>query len=78
VLFLSRPDLKGKLAVFMSIDGVKFRRPVVPGDVLELRIEVLRARDRGGKIRGEAYVNNVLVSEAEFMFAIVDKEDQAK
>jgi len=38
-----------------------------------LRVEVLRARERGGKIRGEAYVNNVLVTEAEFMFAIADK-----
>lgn len=76
VLFLSRPDLKDKLAYFMAIDGVKFRKPVVPGDVLELRIEVLRARERGGKIRGEAYVNGTLTTEAEFMFAIVDKEGQ--
>ena len=74
VLFLSRPDLKDKLAYFMAIDAVKFRRPVVPGDMLELRVEVLRARDRGGKIRGEAYVNGNLTTEAEFMFVIVDKE----
>jgi beta-hydroxyacyl-ACP dehydratase FabZ len=74
VLFLSKPELKDKLAYFMAIDGVKFRRPVVPGDVLELRIEVVRARERGGKIRGEAYVNGNLATEAEFMFAIVDRE----
>jgi beta-hydroxyacyl-ACP dehydratase FabZ len=74
VLFLSKPDFKNKLAVFMAIDNVKFRKPVTPGDVLELRVEVLRARERGGKIRGEAYVNNTLVTEAEFMFGIIDRE----
>jgi beta-hydroxyacyl-ACP dehydratase FabZ len=74
VLLLSRPDLKDKLAYFMTIDAVKFRKTVLPGDVLEQRIDVLRARDRGGKVRGEAYVNNVLVAESEFMFAVVDRE----
>lgn len=74
VLFLCNPEMKGKLAYFMSIDAVKFRKPVTPGDVLELRVEVLRSRERGGKARGEAYVNNVLVTEAEFMFAIVERE----
>lgn len=74
VLFLSKSELKNKLAVFMGIDNVKFRKPVVPGDVLELKVDVLRAREKGGKIRGEAYVNNVLTTEAEFLFAIVDRE----
>jgi len=73
VLFLSKPEYKDKLALFMAIDGVKFRKQVVPGDVLELRIEVIRARERGCKVRGEAYVNNTLVTEAEFMFAVADK-----
>jgi len=74
VLLLADYGLGNKLAYFMTIDNVKFRKPVVPGDVLELRIAVLRARERGGKIQGEAYVNGAVVSEAEFMFAIVDKE----
>jgi beta-hydroxyacyl-ACP dehydratase FabZ len=76
VMFMILPNLQGKLAYFMTIDGVKFRKPVVPGDVLELRVEVTRAKERGGKARGEAFVNNELVAEAEFMFAIVDKEGQ--
>lgn len=75
VLLLSQGNLSGKLAYFMTIDAVKFRKPVVPGDVLELRVEVLRARERGGKVRGEAFVDNALVAEAEFMFAVVDRED---
>ena len=74
VLLLSRPDLKNKLAYFMSIENVKFRKPVVPGDVIELRVEVLRARERGGKVRGEAYVNGALTAKAGFIFVIVDKE----
>jgi beta-hydroxyacyl-ACP dehydratase FabZ len=73
VLFLSRPDLKNKLAFFMTIENAKFRKPVIPGMALELRIDVLRVRDRGGKIRGEAYVNNELVTESEFMFVLTDR-----
>lgn len=73
VLFLSRPDLANKIAFFMGIDKVKFRKPVEPGVLLELKVEVLRAREKGGKVRGEAFVDGHLVSEAEIMFAIVDK-----
>ena len=54
VLFLSKPELSDKLAYFLSIDKVKFRKPVVPGDVLELKIEVLRASDRRGKVQGKS------------------------
>jgi 3-hydroxyacyl-[acyl-carrier-protein] dehydratase len=67
-------EAKDKLAFFMGIDGVKFRKPVVPGDQLEMRVEVLRAGGRIGKCRGEAFVNNEKVTEAEFTFAVVDKE----
>ncbi|MBN1823974.1 MAG: bifunctional UDP-3-O-[3-hydroxymyristoyl] N-acetylglucosamine deacetylase/3-hydroxyacyl-ACP dehydratase [Endomicrobiales bacterium] len=76
VLLLSQSGMKDKLAYFMSIDSAKFRKPVVPGDVLEFRVEALRVREKGGKVRGDAYVNDNLVAEAEFMFAIVDKEEQ--
>ena len=72
VLFLSKPGNAGKLAVFMGIDAVKFRKPVTPGDVLELKIDVIRAREKGGKVRGEAYVNGQLTTESEFMFAVID------
>lgn len=74
VLFLCKPEMKDKLAFFMGIDKVKFRKPVVPGDRLELRVEILRG-GRVGKAKGEAYVNGGLVTEAEFMFAIVDKAE---
>ena len=73
VLLLRKPEMKTKLAFFMGIEGVKFRKPVVPGDQLELRVEILRAGGRIGKARGEAFVNNQKTTEAEFTFAVVDK-----
>lgn len=74
VMFLSRPTFKNCLAYFMGIDKVKFRRTVIPGDVLELKVEVIRDSGRKGKVRGEAYVDGKLATEAEFMFIIVDRE----
>lgn len=76
VLYLFRPDLRGKFAYFMSIDKTKFRKPVLPGNILELRVEVLKARERAGKVRGVAYVNGEVVTESEFMFVLVDRKDE--
>lgn len=74
VMFLSRPSLRNCLAYFMGIDKVKFRKTVIPGDVLELKVEVIRDSGRKGKVRGEAFVDGKLAAEAEFMFIIVDRE----
>lgn len=74
VMFLSRPEMQGKLAYFTSIDKTKFRRPVKPGDLLELRVEIIRDGGRRGKMKGEAYVDGKLTTEAEFMFIIIDRE----
>jgi len=73
-MFLSKPESRNKLAYFMGMEEIKFRKPVVPGDRLELKIEVLKMRDRFGKAKGEAYVEGKLVTEAVFSFALVDKE----
>ena len=64
---------EGKLVYFMSVESARFRKPVVPGDQLE--INVLKKRTRGNvwKFDGEAYVNNMLVAEAGFTAMIVDK-----
>ncbi|OGR84030.1 MAG: 3-hydroxyacyl-[acyl-carrier-protein] dehydratase FabZ, partial [Elusimicrobia bacterium RIFCSPHIGHO2_01_FULL_64_10] len=72
-LFLSRPEYASKIAFFMGINETKFRRPVVPGDRLELRVEVLKAGGRAGKVRGEAKVGEEVAAETEFTFALVDK-----
>ena len=73
VMFLSKPEMKNCLAYFMSIDKAKFRKPVKPGDVLELRAEIIKDAGKRGKVKGEAYVDGKLVAEAEFMFVIVDR-----
>lgn len=74
-LFFSKPGMKDKLAFFMGMEEIKFRKPVVPGDRLELKIELLKMRDRFGKAKGEASVEGQLVTEALFSFALVDKEN---
>ncbi|MBV9080949.1 MAG: 3-hydroxyacyl-ACP dehydratase FabZ [Elusimicrobia bacterium] len=72
-LMFSKPEFKNKLAFFMGIDEVKFRRPVVPGDVLELHVEMLRIGSRAGKAKGTAKVNGETATEGTFTFAIADR-----
>ncbi|MDR1522916.1 MAG: 3-hydroxyacyl-ACP dehydratase FabZ [Endomicrobium sp.] len=74
VMFLSKPQMQDKLAYFMSIDKVKFRIPVKPGDLLELHVEIIKGGGKRGKMKGEAYVDGKLTTEAEFMFIIVDRQ----
>ncbi|WP_421728912.1 3-hydroxyacyl-ACP dehydratase FabZ [Brevundimonas sp.] len=64
-----------KVIMFMSIDGVRFRKPVRPGDQLKMKVIVTRARGDAYKFRGETFVEGKLVAEAEFM-AMVVKVDQ--
>ena len=68
------PDRQNKLMYFMSIDNVKFRKPVVPGDQLVMEIKVLSLKSRICKLRGEAFVDGQKVAEAEFMSMTVDVE----
>ncbi len=72
ILMLKKSENVGKMAYFMSIDKVKFRKLVVPGDQLRLEVELVKARSKTGKIRGKAYVGNDLVTEADLMFGLVD------
>jgi 3-hydroxyacyl-[acyl-carrier-protein] dehydratase len=67
---------KDKLVYFMTIEEAKFRKPVLPGDVLELLVEKIKARDPIWKFSGKAYVNGTLVSEAVFSAMIVDKPNE--
>jgi 3-hydroxyacyl-[acyl-carrier-protein] dehydratase len=59
----------------MSIELAKFRRPVVPGEQLQLRIALLRNRGKVWKFRGEAHVGDALAAEAEFTAMIVPPDD---
>lgn len=72
VLMLKKSENVGKLAYFMSMDNVKFRRTVLPGDQLYLKVELVKARTKTGKVRGEAYIGKDLVAEADLMFSLVN------
>ncbi len=77
IMVINSGDFKPeeKLVYFMSIDGAKFRKPVVPGDVLELHIEVIQNRGTVWKMSGTGKVNGEKVSEAQFSAMILDKKD---
>lgn len=66
-------DVRDKVVYFMSMDGVKFRRPVLPGDQLRLEVEMLQFRGKTCKMRGEAFVEGQLVCEADMMARVVDR-----
>ena len=70
--FKSANQSGAKLVYFMGIDKAKFRRPVVPGDRLRFVVDILRARHPYWKMRGEAYVEDSLVCEAELMAMVTD------
>ena len=67
------PDREKKLLYFAGIDQVRFRQPVVPGNQLKLVVEILKLRPRYGKLKGEAFVGETLVAEAEVLSSIVDR-----
>ena len=58
-----------KLMYLAGVDHARFKRTVVPGDVLELRVQILQERRKLGKARGEAWVDDKMVAEAEILFA---------
>ncbi|MDX1378372.1 MAG: 3-hydroxyacyl-ACP dehydratase FabZ [Anaerolineales bacterium] len=64
----------GKLVYFMTIDEARFRKPVIPGDVLELAVTKVRARRNVWKFSGEARVGETIVSQAVFSAMIMDSQ----
>ena len=73
VLLKDRMD-EGKLAVYTGLNNVKFRSPVVPGDVFETECEITRAKHPFYFAKGKGYVGDRLCVQAEFSFAITEKE----
>lgn len=63
-----------KIAVLLNINNAKFRKPVVPGDVLTLHASGIHLSNKGGRILAKAMVNEQLAVEAEIGFALIDKE----
>jgi 3-hydroxyacyl-[acyl-carrier-protein] dehydratase len=69
----SIPERDSKLVLLVSIDGAKFRRPVVPGDQLRIEMTVIKRKGSVAKMAGKATVDGLLVAEAEVMCKLQDK-----
>ena len=70
VAILSKNEFKGKIAYFAGIDKAKFRRKVIPGDILRLEVEITKLRGRAGLGYGIAYVDDKKVCEGELTFMV--------
>ena len=70
IAILTKEEFKGKLALFAGIDKARFKRQVVPGDVLEMRVELIRQKGPIGIGNAKAYVDGKLVCQAELTFAV--------
>jgi 3-hydroxyacyl-[acyl-carrier-protein] dehydratase len=64
---MTEEERKGTVTYFMGIDGARFRKPVVPGDRLELHVEVVRKKGPVLKVKAEAKVDGQIVAEGEIM-----------
>ena len=66
-------EFRGKLALFAGLDGVRFRRQVIPGDTLRMEVELTRLKGRAGRGKSAATVHGERVCEAELMFAFAER-----
>ena len=73
----SIPDRHSKLVFLVSVDGARFRRPVVPGDQLRIEMRVIKRKGTVAKMAGTATVDGQLVAEAEVMCKLQDKTGSA-
>jgi len=67
-------ESKGKVIYFMTINNVKFRKPVVPGDQLKLVCSLIKNKGTIGQLHGEAFVGEEKVCEADMMAMLADKQ----
>ena len=75
-VFLNEPENVGRDIALVGVNSARFRRPVVPGDILRLSTRVLRKRRRTYQYEGTATVRGEIVAESEFMAVIVDWEEK--
>jgi 3-hydroxyacyl-[acyl-carrier-protein] dehydratase len=73
---LGLEEYRGRLALFAGIDGARFRRQVIPGDVLTMEVEILRLKGRAGRGMGTARVGTERVCEAELLFVFVERVEE--
>lgn len=73
VMYSSGFESQKKLVYFMSIEEARFRRPVVPGDTLQLKVQKQRHRGNVWRFEGNAFLEETLVAEATFTAMIADE-----
>jgi 3-hydroxyacyl-[acyl-carrier-protein] dehydratase len=78
ILSLSPEEVRSKVTYLMGIDGARFRKPVIPGDRLELVVEVTRHKGPVWKMNGKALVDGQAVAEAEFLAMLTDAEQPSQ
>jgi 3-hydroxyacyl-[acyl-carrier-protein] dehydratase len=76
ILDLPPEDTRKKVTYLMGIDNARFRRPVVPGDRLELEVKVVKHKGAVWKIQGTARVDGLAVAEADFLAMLADPEQK--
>src|ERR1017187_4115562 len=72
----SIPDREKKLVLLVAVENARFRRPVVPGDVLRMEMKVIKRKASVAKMAGVATVDGVVVAEAEVMCKLEDKQEK--
>ena len=71
---LDKSTYENKLVFLMSVEKARFRNPVVPNCILELKIEAIRSHGRVWKYKGEAFVENQKMADAQWTATIVDRK----
>ena len=74
ITLLIKDEYKNLLGVFTGIDGVKFRQMVVPGDRLDLEVELIKLKGPIGRMRGVARVGDKIACEGEITFAMIKQD----
>jgi len=75
LLYHSIPEPENKLVFLSKIDKTKFRKPVVPGDQLMLKAEIIKLKSKFCHVKGTALVDNEVVVEGDVMASLLNKED---
>ena len=75
VAMLYPAEHRGKIALFGGMENVKFKRPVVPGDTVVTKAELVRVRGLFGLLHADAYVEDELVASADFKFALKNADE---
>jgi len=76
LLFHSLPDPQKKLVFLSKVNNTKFRKPVVPGDQLEMHVDLLKYKRGFCQIEAKAYVDGQLVTESDIMASVIELEEQ--